>query len=53
MARLKLLAIGRRPDLEALLEDLKRGPALSRVSQVSVSWSTEAPAGYVSFDVIH
>ena len=51
--QVEALAIGRRPDLEALLEDLTRGSALSRVSQVSVSWSTEAPAGYVSFDVIH
>ena len=50
--QVEALAIGRKPDLEALLEDVKQGPALSRVSQVSVSWSTEAPAGYVNFDVI-
>lgn len=51
--QVEALAIGRRPDLEALLEEVKRGPALSRVSQVFVSWSTEAPAGCVSFNVVH
>ena len=50
--QVEALAIGKKPDLEAFLDDVKRGPSQCQISQVSVSWSAEAPNGYASFEVI-
>lgn len=38
----KLVAEGRREDLEALLDWLERGPARARVDGCEVAWSTAA-----------
>jgi acylphosphatase len=37
------VAVGPRGDLEALLEDLRRGPSESEVSSVDAAWTGEAP----------
>lgn len=41
--RVEVRAAGPREQLEALVEDLRRGPALARVDDVDLDWAAPAP----------